>query len=161
MSKAHLSCDYAAVLSTTDSTFLCAQGSRVKDVLHGHKGLTSNPGTLAFRNIKPYKTLMESCVVTDFCWKYLAFIGKSSSWWNVISSLFLARCTHGNEIAIQLTHALGSRESWNWCNLRSLSGCSSQLLLVAGLISVFFMKSPEINPNFRSKSYVAKEASPT
>ena len=22
-----------------------------KDVLHGHKGLTSNPGTLAFRNM--------------------------------------------------------------------------------------------------------------
>ena len=92
--------DYAAVLSTTDSTFLCAQGSRVKDVLHGHKGLTSNPGTLALRNTRPYKTLMESCVVTDFCWKYLAFIGLSSSWWNVISSLFLSRCTHGNEIAI-------------------------------------------------------------
>lgn len=82
MSKAHLSCNYAAVLSTTDLTFLCAQGSRVKevkDVLHGHKGLMSNPGTLAFRNTKPYKTLLESCVVTDFCWKYVAFIGLSSS----------------------------------------------------------------------------------
>ena len=44
----------------------------VKDVLHGHKGLMSNPGTLAFRNTRPYKTLLESCVVTDFCWKYLA-----------------------------------------------------------------------------------------
>ena len=91
---------YAMVLSTTGSTFLCAQGSMVKDVLQGRKGLTSNPGTSAFRNTKPYETLMESCVVTDFWSKYAAFIGPSSSWWNVISSLFLARCTHGNETAI-------------------------------------------------------------
>lgn len=32
-----------------------------------------------------------------------------------------------------------SRESWNWCTLRSLSGCISLLLMVVGLISVFFM----------------------
>lgn len=65
MSKPHLSCNYAAVLSTTDSTFLCAQGSRVKDVLHGHKGLMSNPGTLAYKTIQNHTKPLWSLALSQ------------------------------------------------------------------------------------------------
>ena len=58
----------------------------------------------------------------------------------------------------QLTHALASRESWNWCNLGSFSGCISRLLVVAALISVFFQK---VYPISALTSQVAKQASLT